>query len=106
MTKANPSAHPREGGDPGFTALALQVWIPAFAGMSGVGTIRALADAKEEHALILHHSLEPVSRLVEQIGNVDASERIGAGGRDLVTGRHGLQSLAHAKRRERAFEAL
>jgi hypothetical protein len=43
--KATLAAHPQEGGDPALLGIVLQVWIPAFAGMSGVGSTLVPAKA-------------------------------------------------------------
>jgi hypothetical protein len=43
--RATLAAHHREGGEPAPLGIALQVWIPAFAGMSGCGSTPTPAKA-------------------------------------------------------------
>src|SRR5579871_94628 len=64
-----------------------------------------LADAEGQHLAGALGGFERVAGLVQQVRDVDAGERIGAFDDQDLARLHGLERLAGAQRRERAFEA-
>src|SRR5512144_2303358 len=75
-------------------AARISIWIES-----------ALPNAERQHAVRLRLLFQPVAGLLQQVGDVDGGERIGAFSDNQVAAFQSRQFLAHPQRRQRAFQS-
>src|SRR5882724_10034946 len=67
---------------------------------------RHLANMEDEEIAVALLAFEEIARLAQQVGNIEAGERVAADDDELLARRPAAQCLARPQRRQRAFQTL